>query len=226
MDIELRTPGEAKRRRSAILLVPLLFVAAGCSSAAGTPSAVASEVAATGSPGAVSGTVAGAPGAASHEAAGGASSLGTTAVGISGSASSGAGIATSNPAIAYPYPVYPGAPGIAPDHTIVVTGVGEATVKADLSDRAGAERSALAAALVDAKAQADIVVRATGVTIVGVLSVSVSDGQAYAMPLLAGVDGSAPGARPDGSVMPLAPIAVAPTTPQLQVSVTVAYRID
>src|SRR5207247_7354620 len=39
---------------------------------------------------------------------------------VSGSGTTVSG--TAGAAIAYPYPVYPGTPGLAPDHTIIVTG--------------------------------------------------------------------------------------------------------
>jgi hypothetical protein len=51
-------------------------------------------------------------------------------------------------AIAYPY--FGGTPGVAPDHTIVVTGVGQADVQLDGSDRTAAQKSAIADALADA----------------------------------------------------------------------------
>ena len=93
------------------------------------------------------------------------------------------GSASSGVAIAYPYPGYPGTPGLAPDHTIVVTGFGRASMAADQSDRATAQQAALKAALADAKAQADTVATATGVTIQGVLSVSVSSSPGYFGPM-------------------------------------------
>lgn len=107
-----------------------------------------------------------------------------------------------------------------------MTGVGNAALKADGSNRSTAQRTALAAALADAKAQADLVAQATGVTIKGVLSVSVSTGHAFAYPIMAGLEGSAPGTAPDGTtVTPPAPGIVRPAAPQLEVSVTVAYQI-
>jgi uncharacterized protein YggE len=132
----------------------------------------------------------------------------------------------SNAAIAYPYPGYMGTSGVAADHTIVVTGIGDGAIKADGSNRTSAQRTALAAALADAKAQADLVAQATGVTIHGVLSVSVASGQTYAYPLAAGVEGSAPGATPGGTtITPPEPARVQPVGPQLEVSVTIAYQI-
>jgi hypothetical protein len=177
-----------------------------------------------------------APSGATGLAPSGATEVGPTGVATSGGGvvssgagvvGSGVGVAGSVPAIAYPYPIYPGSPGVAPDHTIVVAGVGRADVKADLSDQAGAQRDALQAALADAKAQADVVARAAGVTITGVLSVSVSSGGAYAVPMAAGAAGSTPGAEPGGApnIAP-APVPMEPTVQQLFVSVTVAYRIS
>ena len=90
----------------------------------------------------------------------------------------GGGTATaSGTAIAYPY--FAGALGVAPDHTIVVTGVGQADLKSGGSDRAAAQKSALGAALADAKAQADVIASATGLTISAVLSVSASVSPGY-----------------------------------------------
>ena len=63
---------------------------------------------------------------------------------------------------------------MAPDHTIVVTGVGQADIASDGSDQAAAQKTALAAALADAKTQADTIAADTGLTISGVLSVSAS----------------------------------------------------
>ena len=63
-------------------------------------------------------------------------------------------IMSSGTAIAYPY--FGGSPGVAPDHTIVVNGMGQADLKSDGSDRTAAQKNGLTAALADAKAQADI----------------------------------------------------------------------
>ena len=135
---------------------------------------------------------------------------GPIAVGSGGSAASGA-------AIAYPY--FGGTPGIAPDHTIVVTGTGQADMKADGSNRAAAQKIALDEALADAKAQADAIASATGLSISGVLSVSASvSPYGVVMPMTATPD-SAPNAPvpvPDKTV-------VGPEV--LGVSVTVAYRV-
>jgi hypothetical protein len=132
-----------------------------------------------------------------------------------------AGSATAGTGVAYPYPTYPGTPGLAPDHTIVVTGFGQAPLAADMSNRATAQQTALKAALADAKAQADQVAHATAVTIQGVLSVAVSTTPSFVGPVpLAG--GARP-AAPNGSGG--TPVPAQPNTPQLVVTVTVAYRI-
>jgi uncharacterized protein YggE len=192
------------------LAVPLALLAVALAAGACTTASAASPVAqTTATPGADS-TVLGAP------------ALGAPAVGIART-----GVATTNAAIAYPY--FVGSPGVAPDHTIVVTGVGQATAKADLSDQAAARDKALAAAVADAKSQADTAARLTGTTISGVLSVAVSDNTGYAMPMAVSggaVEGSA-GSTTASPIPPIAPpISVpAPDTTQLTVSVTIAYTI-
>ena len=137
---------------------------------------------------------------------------------------SGMGSASSGVAIAYPYPGYPGTPGLAPDHTIVVTGFGRASMAADQSDRGTAQQAALKAALADAKAQADTVATATGVTIQGVLSVSVSSSPGFfgPMPMVVGGTPTNPSSGAPGPPVVVQP-PVAPT-PELDVTVTVAYR--
>jgi hypothetical protein len=129
------------------------------------------------------------------------------------------GTAASGSAIAYPYRGYPGSPGVAPDHTIVVTGAGQASLAADGSGRAAATKTALTAALADAKAQADVIASTLGVSITGVLSVSSSVGDygpIYAVPMMGGSSGpGAPVPAPTDGVSP----------PQVSVSVTVAYSI-
>jgi hypothetical protein len=45
----------------------------------------------------------------------------------------GGTVTSSGTTIAYPY--YGGSPGVAPDHTIAVTGVGQADLKSDGSDK-------------------------------------------------------------------------------------------
>ena len=129
---------------------------------------------------------------------------------------------SGGPAIAYPYP---GTPGVAADHTIVVTGFGQAPVQADLSDGTAAKQAALKAALADAKAQADTVAAVTGVTIKGVLSVNVSSSQGYGGPvpmIVGGAVGGSSSAAP-GIPTPVQP-PVAPA-PEFDVTVTVAYSI-
>ena len=139
------------------------------------------------------------------------------------------GSGSANMAIAYPYPGLGGSAGLAPDHELVVSGTGWATVKIDLSDRAAAERSALAAALADAKQQAQAAAADAGVTLGGVVSMSVSVGGGYALPM--GVI-EAPDTAPSGggtTSVPPVPGATGPsnpTTEQLEVTVTVAYTIS
>jgi Protein of unknown function (DUF541) len=143
------------------------------------------------------------------------SSIGAT-VGAGTAAGSG-GMAVAGSAIAYPY--FGGTPGIAPDHTIVVTGVGQAEMKSDGSNRAAAQKIALGAALADAKAQAEVIASATGLTITGVLSVSDSvSPYGVVMPMIA-----APDAAPNAPVPAPGKPAVSPE--MLDVSVTVAYRV-
>jgi uncharacterized protein YggE len=130
----------------------------------------------------------------------------------------------SGSAIAYPY--FGGTPGVAPDHTIVVTGVGQADLKSDGSDTAAAQKSALTAALADAKAQADASPQA-GLTISGVLSVSASVSPGYGvMPMTGAVTPPCVVAIP-GSGKPTLPQPVCPPTYQqsLSVSVTVEYSV-
>jgi Protein of unknown function (DUF541) len=227
MHVPPRSPGRKPRRLSGLLLIPFLLIAAGCSTA-GSPATSRAAVGGGASPaGPASDALPGAPAQAPSPASGGAGAANGAGVSNGGTSSSGAGIAAPNQAIAYPYPIYPGSPGVAADHTIVVVGVGEAGVKADLSDRASAQRNALAAALADAKAQADVVAGTAGVRITGVLSVSVSSGQGYAIPMVSGGAGAVPGATGSGPTtgVPPAVMPVEPGITQLTVSVTVAYSI-
>jgi hypothetical protein len=143
----------------------------------------------------------------------------TTAVGAN---ASGTSAGSSSSAIAYPYPIFGGTPGVAPDHSILVSGTSQSPVKADGSNAAAAERSALAAALEEAHRWADEVASATGVTIHGVLSVSVSVGQNWIEPL--GI--ASPGAATVPPVAGSAPAPVpAPGPVEMGVTVTVAYQI-
>jgi hypothetical protein len=141
----------------------------------------------------------------------------------------GGTVASSGSAIAYPY--FGGSQGVAPDHTIVVTGVGQADLPNDGSDRAAAQKSAIGAALVDAKAQADVIASDTGLSISGVLSVSASVSPGYGvMPLVPNgaatpsCIGPVPG--PDSGKTTL-PQPVCPPTYQqtLSASVTVEYAV-
>jgi hypothetical protein len=134
----------------------------------------------------------------------------------------GSGSAVAGAAIVYPYPIFGGSPGIAPDHTIVVTGVGQADVASDGSDRASAEKAALVAALADAKEQATVIAAAVGVSIKGVVSVSASVGSYGPLPLGAGV---APGQAP-GQPIPDPGLPQPAWPAQVNDSVTVVYAID
>jgi hypothetical protein len=156
---------------------------------------------------------------------------------VTSGGSTGTAVASSGTAIAYPY--FPGSPGIAPDHTIVVTGIGQADMQSDGSDRAAAQKSALAAALADAKAQATEIASATELSISGVLSVSAAVSPGYGIVPMAGaasepdqptcMPGAAAGGTSATTQPPLQP--VCPPEPQpvyrqtLSVSVTVAYRV-
>lgn len=197
--------------RASLILPAVLLVVAGCTSVAGPsvgtslppPASLSSGSAAPGAPADLIGTtVAPVPGS-----------------GVVGSAGS-AGSAGSSAAIAYPFPGYAGINGVAPDHTIVVVGSGQAPLKSNGSDRASAERVAVAAALLDARALADSAARAAGVSITGVSSISVSVGESYigVMPMTGGAE---PNIAPGGPAVP----APTPAAPQLSVTVTVAYRI-
>lgn len=161
-----------------------------------------------------------------------ASGITSTSVAPEGVVSSMPGAtAGTGAAIAYPYP-YVGSAGVAPDHTIVVTGVGSADVASDGTDRVAAERTALTAALADARAQADTIAAAAHVTVVAVLSVSASVSPFFAYPVgvaepqTGGSAGSAPsaGGMTPGALPPA--IVVPPPGPtQLTASATVAYTI-
>ena len=142
----------------------------------------------------------------------------------------GGTVASSGAAIAYPY--FSGSPGVAPDHTIVVTGVGQADLPSDGSNQAAAQKSAFAAALADAKAQADAIAADTGLSISGVLSVSASVSPGYGvMPMTGAVTPpcvvAVPGSGPLATAKTTLPQLVCPPTYQqtLNVSVTVEYSV-
>jgi hypothetical protein len=133
--------------------------------------------------------------------------------------------------IAYPYAG--GTPVPAPDHTILVTGVGQADLKPDGSDRAAAQKKAIVDALADARAQADTIAAATGLSISGILSVSASVSPGYGIVPLA-TNGAGTSACPmpvpesgASTVKPVLPQPVCPPVyqPSLSVSLTVAYRV-
>ncbi len=141
----------------------------------------------------------------------------------------GGTVTSAGTAIAYPY--FGGSPGVAPDHTFVVTGVGQADLQADGSNQAAAQKSALTAALADAKAQADVIAADTGLSISGVLSVSASVSPGYGVrPLVANGAGRptcvVPVPAPGNGTTTL-PQPVCPPTYQqtLSASVTVEYSV-
>ena len=157
---------------------------------------------------------------------------------VTSGGTTGTAVASSGTAIAYPY--FAGTPGLAPDHTIVVTGVGQAKMQGDGSDRAAAQKSALGAALADAKAQASVIASATGLTISGVLSVSASASPSYGIVPMAGEPSApnqptcvpgAPEKGPPATAATTLPQPVCPPLPEpvfqptLSVSVTVEYRV-
>lgn len=135
-----------------------------------------------------------------------------------------------NAAVAYSYPILGGSPGLAPDHELVVSGTGTATMKADGSDRSTAQRTALAAAIADARSQAQGAAGDAGVTLGAVVSMSVSVGGGYVDVMPMGASG-APETAPSSGGTAIPPVAggtvpSSPTTEQLVVSVTVAYSIS
>lgn len=148
----------------------------------------------------------------------GGTSVGATAGGYPAITTGGTTVSALGSAIAYPF--FGGSPGIAPDHTIVVTGVGQADMAGDGSDHGAAQRAALVAALADAKAQADVIASATKLSISGVLSVSANVSPSYGiMPMMGATGGSGPG-------QPVPPMAPQPAYPQtISVSVTIEYRV-
>jgi hypothetical protein len=140
-------------------------------------------------------------------------------------------VSPSGSAIA-PYPYFGGSLGVAPDHTIVVTGVGQADIASDGSDQAAAQKAALAAALADAKAQADTIAADTGLSISGVLSVSASVSPGYGVVPMNGTVTSpcvvaVPGGGPMATGTTTLPQPVCPPTYQQDqsASVTVEYSV-
>ena len=212
-----RSRPSGPRRRWLGLAVPVaLLVLAGCTSAA-APSPV--SPAAPGSASTGSTKAVGAPvdlGAPAIAPVPGSGAAGSTAGGT-GSANGSSGVMT------YPFQGYAGTGAVAPDHTIVVVGSGQAPMKSDGSDRVAAERVAVAAALDDARVLADAAAHAAGVSITGVSSISVSVGESYLGVIpMTGV--AEPNSVPGGPAAPALPVA-SPPTPALSVTVTVAYRI-
>jgi hypothetical protein len=163
-----------------------------------------------------------APSAAPSVAVGGA--IGAPAA-VPAITTGGGTVSSSDSAIAYPY--FGGSPGVAPDHAIVVTGVGQADIASGGSDQAAAQKTALAAALADAKSQAEAIAADTGLAISGVLSVSASVSPGYGlMPMTGAVTPpcvvAAPGGGPTTLPQPVCPPVYQQT---FSVSVTVEYRV-
>ena len=162
--------------------------------------------------------------APSQAAGSGIAASGTVAAG-----STGVAIAQPAPAIAYPYWGYPGAPTVAPDGTIVVSGSGSAALpeNASAQARSAAEKSAVVAALADARTRAQDVAGAAGLTLGSVYSISVEVAPSgpIVYPMM-GAGGSSSGSSPAGS--PTVPQSVPPVRSgpiEVAASVTVAYRI-
>jgi hypothetical protein len=177
------------------------------------------------------------PIAAPRVASGGGVATAPTITSVTSGGSNGTTAVSAGPATPL-YPDYAGTPGLAPDHTIVVTGTGQATMQSDGSDQAAAQKAALAAALADAKTQADAIAGDTGLTISGVLSVSASMSPDYGIePMVASGSASGgpaciiavPGRGPSataGTVAPLPACPLQPVYPQtIGVSVTVEYSV-
>lgn len=201
------TPASAFRHRRAALVLPAIAMVIGACSAGGSPSGLSAATSPT-------------------AASGGGAAIGAPALSQSGGTSSAM---APNTAIAYPYPVFGGTAGLAPDHELVVSGMGTATMKADASDRATAERTALTAALADAKGQAEAAASGVGVTLGGVVSLSVSVGGGYVGIMPMGAAGSSETVPSSGgAVVPPAAGGSVPSGPasvDVEVTVTVAYSI-
>jgi hypothetical protein len=177
------------------------------------------------------------PIAAPRVASGGGATIAATITTVTSGGSNTATAASSGSATPL-YPDYAGTPGLAPAHTIVVTGTGQASMQSDGSDQAAAQKSAIAAALADAKTQADAIASDTGLTISGVLSVSASVSPDYGVEPMAS-SGSAsggpacivavPGSGPAATAGPVAPLPACPLQPVYQqtisASVTVEYSV-
>ena len=118
------------------------------------------------------------PSAAPRIASSGGAAIAPAITTVTAGGSNSTTVESSGPATAL-YPYFAGTPGLAPDHTIVVIGVGQADMQGDGSDRTTAQKTAIAAALADAKAQADAIASDTGLAISGVLSVSASVSPSY-----------------------------------------------
>ena len=93
-------------------------------------------------------------------------------------------------------------------------------MRSDGSNRAAAEKKALAAALADARSQADAIASAAGLSITGVLSVSASVSPYGVLMPMTAVPDAAPQCAGPGTEQ----VAVSPEV--LSVSVTVAYTVS
>jgi hypothetical protein len=216
MSSHLSLPIRPIRRAASMILLSAIALAA-CSSAAAPASSVNPTVSS--------------PGVQSAVPTSGGRSVGPVPVpalvgdtSLTGGNTSGAPVGAPGAAIAYPYPIFGGSPGVAPDHSILVTGTGQAPLKADGSNAVAAERTALAAALAEAKRRADEVAAATGVTIHGVLSVSVSVGQNWIAPMGVMAPGG-PATPPTSGPVPAPGLPLTPSPTEISVTVTVAYGI-
>jgi hypothetical protein len=77
------------------------------------------------------------PTAAPRVASGGGAAIAPTITTVTSGGTNGTTAVSAGPATPL-YPYYAGTPGLAPDHTIVVTGVGQANMQSDGSDQAAA----------------------------------------------------------------------------------------
>ena len=161
------------------------------------------------------------------------SGAGQGSSGYAGGSTSSGSVGTG---IAYPISVYPSL-GVAPENTILAAGTGTADMKADGSDRAVALKKATEAALVDAKAQAQVVAGAMGVQLTSTYSVSVSSTESYTypitdcavpMPLTPGAEQSGTTtvepAQAGSPALCVQGKTASPTSMQMAVTVVVAYR--
>ena len=156
----------------------------------------------------------------------------TTLPQYAGGATTSGGTASS---IAYPVPGY-NPLGVAPEGTVLVEGTGSADMKPDGSDKAAALKKATDAAFADAHAQALAAAASMGVQLQGIYSVSTASNTSYTYPTSDCVvaplaPGTATGATASAGSAPASPPVACPgieqstpTTAQLVVTLTVAYK--